>query len=64
MTAILLQTENGSRPVQVAYLSFREAKRYIQDFAYECQQSGIALSLSTAQRVTTVSGRSVFIQGA
>lgn len=64
MTPILLQTENGSRPVQVAFLSFREAKAYISDFAYECQTAGIALSLNTKQRVTTVSGRSVFIKGA
>lgn len=64
MTAILLQTENGSRPVQVAFLSFREAKAYISDFAYECKAAGIALASETSQRVTTVSGRSVFIQGA
>lgn len=63
MTPILLQTENGSRPVQVAFLSFRDAKRYIAEVAAELKEAGIALSFLSAQRVTTVSGRSVFIQG-
>lgn len=64
MTPILLQTENGARPVQVAFLSFREAREYIRDVTEGLKAQGIALTHSTSQRVTTVSGRSVFIQGA
>ena len=64
MTPILLQTENGSRPVQVAFLSFRDATAYIRDVRDGLMAQGIALSHSTSQRVTTVLGRSVFIQGA
>lgn len=63
MTPILLQTKPGARPVQVAFLSFRDAKAYIRDVTEGLMAQGIALSHSTSQRVTTVSGRSVFIQG-
>ena len=63
MTPILLQTENGSRSVQVAFLSFRDARAYIRDVTEGLMAQGIALSHSTSQRVTTVSGRSVYIQG-
>ena len=64
MTPILLQTENGARPVQVAFLSFRDARAYIRDVTEGLMAQGIALTHSTAQRVTTASGRSVFIAGA
>ena len=63
MTPILLQTKPGTRPVQVAFPSFRDAKAYIRDVTEGLKAQGIALSHSTSQRVTTVSGRSVFIQG-
>ena len=64
MTEILLQTENGARPVQVAFLSFREARAYIRDVTEGLMAQGIALTHSTSQRVTTSTGRSVFIAGA
>ncbi len=64
MTPILLQTENGARPVQVAFLPFREARTYIRDVRDGLIAQGIALSHSTNDRVTTSTGRSVFIQGA
>lgn len=64
MTPILLQTKPGTRPVQVAFLSYRDAKAYIRDVRDGLLEQGAILTHSTSQRVTTVSGRSVFIQGA
>ena len=63
MTAIMMQTENGARPVQVAFLSFRDARAYIRDTTEGLMALNIALTHATSQRVTTASGRSVFIQG-
>ena len=64
MTPILLQTENGARPVQVAFLSFRDARAYISDVRDGLIAQGAILTYSSNDRVTTSTGRSVFIKGA
>lgn len=64
MTEILFQDAHGSRPVQVAFETFRNARKYIANVAADLRASGVEIAFQSAQRVTTVSGRSVFIKGA
>lgn len=64
MTEILFQTSHGAIATTVTFLPFRDARRFIQNMVADLMAQGTEISFISNDRVTTRSGRSVFIKGA